>query len=115
MLGDILMEVIEEEGVDAAIEKYRELRQEYYGGFSYDFSEGVLTSMAETLGEQEKSGEAMLEYYPESVYAHFVLAGTYEQSGDEEAAIETLEKALSLAPDSQKAFLQQQIDRLKSP
>lgn len=120
MLGDILMEIIEEEGVDAAIEKYGELRKEFYGGFSYDFSEGVLTFMAETLREQEKFGEAMriieleLEYYPESVYAHFVLAGTYEESGDKEAAIETLEKALSLAPDSQKPFFQQQIDRLKN-
>ncbi len=119
MLGDILAEIIREEGVDAAKKKYGELREEFYGGFSYDFSEGVLTRVAETLAEQGKFTEAIelieleLEHHPESLYAHFVLAGAYKESGDKDAAIETLEKALSFAPDSQKPFLQRQLEELK--
>ncbi len=54
-----------------------------------------------------------LEHYPESLYAHFVLAGAYKESGNKDAAIETLEKALSFAPDSQKPFLQRQLEALK--
>ena len=120
MLGDILTEVISEEGVAAAEQKYNELREEYYGGFSYDFSEGVLTRVAETLAEQGKYREAIellvleLEHHPESLYAHFVLAGAYKESGNKEAAIETLEKALSFAPEVQKPFLQRQLDALKA-
>lgn len=119
MLGDILADVISEDGVDAAKKKYNELREDFYGGFSYDFSEGVLTRVAESLAEQGKYTEAIeflgleLEHHPESLRAHFVLAGAYEESGNKEAAIETLEKALSFAPDSQKPFLQRQLEALK--
>jgi tetratricopeptide (TPR) repeat protein len=114
-----LTQVIEEEGVGVAKKKYNELREEFYGGFSYDFSERVLTRVAETLAGQGKFTEAIelieleLEHYPESLYAHFVLAGAYKESGNKDAAIETLKKALSFAPDSQKPFLQRQLEELK--
>ena len=119
MLGDVLAQVIEEEGVGAAKKKYNELREEFYGGFSYDFSERVLTRVAETLAKQGQFTEAIelieleLEYHPESLYAHFVLAGAYKESGNKDAAIEILEKALSFASDAQKPFLQKQLEELK--
>ena len=40
MLGDILLQKIEAEGIEAATAEYRHLREQYYGGFSYDFSGG---------------------------------------------------------------------------
>lgn len=77
--------------------------------------------MAESLGEQGKFSEAIkileleLEHYPESSRAYFILGSIHEQAGDKDAAIDSLEKALVLAPDSQKPFFQQRLDRLNRP
>ena len=49
----------------------------------------------------------------QSLYEHFVLEGVYQETGKKDAAIETLEKALLVAPESQKPFLQRRLDALK--
>ena len=59
MLGDVLAEVNAEEGTEAAIAKYRELREQYYGGFSYDFGERSLLRLAERLLKQDKPDDAV--------------------------------------------------------
>ena len=117
MLGDVLAEVNAEEGTEAAIAKYRELREQYYGGFSYDFGERSLIRLAEQLVEQEKPDDAVaflhlnLEMYPESWQTHVVFGQFYMQQEDNEQAIASLEKAYELNPIPQ---IQQMLDRLKS-
>ena len=118
MLGDVLAEVVTHEGTDAGIARYRELREQYYGGFSYDFSERVLLSFSESLAEQGHTDAAFaflalnLEMYPESWQTHASYAGLYMQQGDKDKAIEHLEKALAMSPDNR--FLQRQLDQVKS-
>ena len=49
MLEDVLAETLESDGLEAAVERYHELRSEYYRSGSYDFGEFVLTSWAQVL------------------------------------------------------------------
>ena len=117
MLGDVLAEVNAEEGNEAAIAKYRELREQYYGGFSYDFGERSLMRLAERLLEQDKPDDAVaflhlnLEMYPESWQTHVAFGQFYMQQEDNEQAIASLEKAYELSP---APWIQQQLERLKS-
>ena len=52
-LDDILAAALEEEGVDAAVERYQELRGGHYGAGSYDFGAGTLNGLAETLAREK--------------------------------------------------------------
>ena len=50
MLQAVLADTISSDGIDAAIGQYHELREQYYGGFSFDFSAGGLTRIGEQRG-----------------------------------------------------------------
>ena len=121
-IQSILTVAYQEGGTDAAIAKYRELRQQYYGGFSYDFSEGMLNEVGadliraaagstppEELAQSEQIQTAIavlnlnLGYYPNSAFAHFVLGEAFRIRGDTTAAIASFAKSLELAPDNQGA------------
>ena len=113
----VLMGINAEEGNEAAIAKYRELREQYYGGFSYDFGERSLMRLAERLLEQDKPDDAVaflhlnLEMYPESCQTHVAFGQFYMQQEDNEQAIASREKAYELSP---APWIQQQLERLKS-
>lgn len=118
MLEDVLAEEVAQQGIDAAVARYRELRAEYYGGFSYDFSERVLIGLAQELAAQGNTDAALvmldlnLEMYPESWQTHVGFSQVYQQQGDTNAAIEHLEKALAANPGN--PFLSRQLEQLRS-
>ncbi|MFQ5571363.1 MAG: c-type cytochrome [Rhodothermales bacterium] len=118
MLEEVLAETLENDGMEATIAKYRELRETYYGGFTYDFGESVLMNFAQQLMGQEKKDEAFailalnLEMYPASWQTHASFGQIHLQSGDNTAALASFEKALELNPENR--FLQQQVEQLKS-
>ena len=70
-LVDTLAGVLENDGLDAAVEHYRELREKYYGRAAYDFSEWRLINLAERLVGEAKVDAARrflelnAEVYPE--------------------------------------------------
>ncbi len=116
MLEDILAEEHAEAGVDAAITRYRELRAQYYGGFSYNFGERTLLRVAETLMAREATADVPaildlnLEMFPESWQTHLYYGQIHLQSGNKDAAITSYEKAYELNPVS---FIQQQLERAR--
>ncbi len=116
-IDHIMMGVIESDGVEAASTRYMELREEYYGSGSYDFSSGPLNSVAEQLAGQNVDGaiEVMkmnIELNPDESYSHLLLGQIYAQSGDKEAAIASMERALEIDPDNDWA--RQMIERVRS-
>ena len=114
-LTDILGRVAKESGADAAIERYRELREQYYGSHTYDFSEGALVRSAEGLiGAGDTDGatallELNLVHHPESSWTLGTLGELRQRSGDLEGAISAFERLLENRPDDAriKARLEQ--------
>src|SRR5262245_43391733 len=116
-LTDVVTEAAASGGASAGLAKYKELREKYYGGQSYDFSEGGLIAIARRAQAASKLDDAMaylqanLEYYPKSSRTYQALSQVENAKGDKDGAIKDLEKAVELDPNNQQA--QGQLKQLK--
>ena len=116
-LSDIIAKTAFEKGADAAIAQYRDLRERYFGGASYDFREDSLLDAGQKL-IRVKPALAIpvlrlnLEFYPKSVRTYTQIAFAYTRSLDDESAMSTLEKALEIEPDN--GVVKGQLEQLKS-
>ena len=103
MIDDIMTDIIAASGVEEAIARYRELREENYGGWSYDFGEWAMLDLANQYREDPETVVALLrmtsEFHGESVSVWVALGGAEEQTGNTEGATSAYERALELAPD----------------
>jgi hypothetical protein len=119
MLGDVLARTIEKDGIDAAIAQYRELRKSNYGGFAYDFSPGTLTALGERVASGGKVDAALRildlekEVNGESASIYFTRGGIEAGAGLREQAIHSFERGLELAPEDQKPFFRQALEKLR--
>ena len=116
-LSDILIKTAGENGADAAIAQYRELRGRYYGRQSYDFGEDTLLVLAQRLmyrdaDEAVAALQLNLEFHPKSVKTYSQLAIAFTRKRDDKTAIATLEKALEIEPDN--IVVKGQLAQLKS-
>jgi hypothetical protein len=116
-LTDVVTDAAASGGAAAGVAKYKELREKYYGGQSYDFSEGGLIAVARRAQAANKLDEAIaylhanLEYYPKSSRTYQALSQMENAKGDKASAIKDLEKAVELDPNNQQA--QAQLKQLK--
>src|SRR5215813_13517943 len=87
-------------GITAALARYRELREKYYGRAGYDFSERSLDSIgSELLGKKENEAAiAVLKentvQFPKSANAWESLAEAYDAAGDKSQAASCYRRAL---------------------
>jgi Photosynthetic reaction centre cytochrome C subunit/Tetratricopeptide repeat len=118
LLPDILTDTAAKSGVNAAIEQYRALRKQYYGGQSYDFSDAGLVAFANQLTNANKPDDAVaflmvnVENYPNSAPTYAALGQAFARKNDKENAIKNFEKAVQLDPNNQQA--KRMLDQLKS-
>ena len=116
-LSDVLLKSWKEKGGEGAVAKYRELRQQYYGKNTYDFSEEALLAVADRL-VRVKPDDALallnldLEYNPKSAKAYAQIGFAYTRKYDDESAIANYEKSLELDPNN--GVIQGQLAQLKS-
>lgn len=103
-LEEVLAITIEDDGVEAAIEEYRELRARYHGTAAYDFSERRLLDLGNQLRTTDRAAAAVrilelnLESYPESGGTYVALYQSHDALGNREEAIAALEQAAVLLP-----------------
>ena len=114
-IGDEIAIVVEREGGDAGVARYRELREEYYGSGAYDFGEQPLIELGgRVAGDRPEAALQIyalaLEYFPESVQALVGTAQVHIQLEDTDAARAALLRARELAPDQPQ--IQRMLDRL---
>jgi len=109
-LDDILTAAVEEDGVAAAVERYQELRDEYYGSGSYDFSAGTLNGLAETLAREKNDMDGAIqvlelnvELNPDAAYSHMMLGQLHMMKGNKDGAVASLQRALELEPENERA------------
>jgi tetratricopeptide (TPR) repeat protein len=106
MIEDVLAQALHDDGLDKAVADYRDLRNRYYGGYTYDFSERSLMRFAEQLASEEALDDAIglldlnLEFYPQSSRSYSLRGQVYAELGDIAAAREDYVKALQIEPQS---------------
>ncbi|MGH7491671.1 MAG: c-type cytochrome [bacterium] len=108
-LEAVLYEEIAAQGIQSAVKKYHELRERYYGSFTFDFRERVLINLAQGLQTEGKLDEAIemlklnAQFYPNSSGTHTVLGESLLLKGEKKLALESFKKALELDPNNQAA------------
>jgi tetratricopeptide (TPR) repeat protein len=92
-LDRVLSAALDSGGTQAAIARYRQLRETQMASGRYDFSEGTLNELARRLATQGKTAEAAAllelnaEFYPQSGQVAFQLAEVYRTRGERDKAI----------------------------
>jgi hypothetical protein len=108
--------VADQSNAAAGVAKYRDMRKEFYGSQSYDFTDTTLFDAATRANVAMKYDDAILyaqtnlEFNPKSARTYQVMSQAYQRKGDMPAAIAAMEKAAALDP-----ALQTQLNNLKNP
>jgi len=116
-LPEILTSTIRGKGVAAAVTQYRDLRKQYYGRQTYDFGEGTLLALAQTLTTSKPDDAIALlglnvEFNPQSAKSYAAMAYAYTRKYDDATAMKYLEKALEIEPEN--GVIRGQLEQLKS-
>lgn len=104
----IVAQTLDEDGVDDAVARYRALRERYFGGFAYDFTDRPLVALAEGLAESDAAAarallELNLEFNTSSAPTLFGLAQLHDAAGEAASAIEYYRRGLEIQPGNQRA------------
>ncbi|MBK8165128.1 MAG: c-type cytochrome [bacterium] len=109
-LERVVLRAIREKGAEGGVQKYRELRERYYGSGSFDFSSGSLQSVTETLAAEPATLDAALtmarlnlEMNPKFADGHVVVAQILDLKQDKAGALTAVEEALKLDPNHRHA------------
>lgn len=109
-LDRVFLKVLDKDGMDAAVAKYRDLRKTYYGSAAYDFSSESLDQVAETLAQERNDldgaitvAQLNLEFNPDAARTHLLLGQLYAAKGDKKAAVASIQKAIELDPGNDRA------------
>lgn len=117
MLGAVLAEAAEDNGVQGMQDKYQQLRDRYYGTHSYDFSGFTLSEFAQQRALAGHNNQAyavldiLIKEYPKSFEGHFLYGELASREGKLELARQYYEKAIKLNPDA-AGFVKPRIDQL---
>ena len=118
LLEDLLTQSHAEGGVEEVLTHYDELRQAYYGGFSYDFRAGTLTRLAERLhAEGDTAGaikvlEREISLHDNHADGYILLGDLQAANGNQDSARAHYEKAFELVPPRMQRRIQEKIDAL---
>jgi hypothetical protein len=116
-ITDIMTEAAATGGSAAGIAKFKELREKFYPGQSYDFGETTMLTMAQRANTAGKADDALaylqanLEYHQKSARTYAAIAQLKNAKGDKAGAIAALEKAVELDPANAQA--KAQLENLK--
>ena len=116
-ITEIVWQTIREKGVVAATDQYRELRKDFYGRNTYDFSEEPLATLANQLSSYRPDDAIALaslnmEFYPKSVNTLVSMSNALTRKHEDDDAIAMLEKAMSFEPEN--GIVRGRLEQLKS-
>jgi len=101
-IGEALEEVMEQEGITAAVKRFHELRSERPD--DYNFAEAEINKLGYKLLQHDRPRDALeifklnLSAHPESTNVYDSLGEAHAAAGNREAAIENYEKVVAADP-----------------
>ena len=114
-IADVMLPVILDDGIEAAVELYHELKGNEAD--RYDFGEAELNSLGYNMMARKRLDHAAIlfklntEVYPASANVYDSMGEICMVRGDVELAVKNYEKSLSLNPDNRNAA--QMLEKLK--
>lgn len=108
-LQTTLLEIINKDGVSAAVAKYRELRRDDMVSGRYNFGEWEINELARRLFAANDTASAIAilemngEYYPKSAAIDFQLGELHRMRDERDKALQYYRAALEKAPDHEMA------------
>jgi hypothetical protein len=118
-LVDIVADTTMKQNAAAAIAQYRDLRKQFYGSASYDFSDYTLFAAAQRAIAAMKPDDALaylqvnVELNPNSARSYQQMSVAYQWKMDTPSAITMLEKAVELDP--MNMGFRNQLNQLRNP
>ena len=106
-----------EEGAEAAIAQFSQLREDYDNAGAYDFREQEMNVVGEELAAEGHHGDAIIIFrmnadrFPESPRPWAGIGDSHEALGQIEEAVKAYEKAVEISPNRQ--FLARRLAELK--
>lgn len=103
-LTSVLRQALQDEGIDGATARYRELRELYFGRGGYDFGENSLLDLAGDLSRRGDDPAAIallrlnVEFHPESAFTRAQLGSALRRIGALSEATQRFDEAMRLAP-----------------
>lgn len=104
--SEVLLRVVEHQGVDKAIERFHEMKDQYRTIYRYNYSEQEINTLGYTLLRDNKI-EAAIEIFklnvsehPKSWNVYDSLGEAYMNQGEKELAIKNYQKSLKLNPNN---------------
>jgi hypothetical protein len=108
-LQTTLLEIVNKDGVAAAVARYRELRRDDMISGRYNFGEWEINELARRLAVANDTASAIAilemngEYYPKSPAIDFQLGELHRARGERDKALQSYHAALEKAPDHEGA------------
>ena len=108
-LEQVLAEIIQKDGIPAAVQRYKELRENTMPFGRYDFGEWSINELGRKLAAAGDTTAAIAifemnqEYYPRSPSIDMFLGELHRARGETGKAIERYKKALEKDPNNQQA------------
>lgn len=109
-LGQVLMEELEQNGIDGAVQKYHELQKGGWGTGTFDFGGVALNNMGYKLLGEKKMEEAIeifrlnVKMHPQDANRYDSLAEAYLLTGNKRLALIYYTKALELNSESRRVL-----------
>lgn len=122
LTGEVLQAAYMSDGIAGMQQRYSELREQYFGTHSYDFSENVLDEVGTQIARSGNVEDGIatlklnIEHYPESASSYFALGQIYRASQQTDKARAAYNKVIEIHPEWRarvKPFLQMLEQRIE--
>jgi len=108
-LQRVLLDTHADAGIEGTKEEYAELREQYFGTWTYDFGETQLIGVAQQLGTRGNHADGLamlelnLEFFPQSAATVYTQGEMHLAQGDTVTAVSKYRASLELDPRNRAA------------
>jgi len=108
-LQQALLETYVEADIESTKQEYSQLREQYFGSWTYDFGETQLVGLAQELGSRGSHADGLailelnLEFFPQSSATVYTQGELYLAQSDTVAAVAKYRAAIELDPGNRAA------------